>query len=220
VASEYVGQAFVVDADGAEVEVRASLRIEPDGWWGGDLVGPANWLRMASSTPVFEFALPDRRVGAAFVSEFNQADTMQRVTIAGMGAAPFGGPTPCAVGGGDAGDTRGPRARDAHSGWGADVNDRPEWQRQDVFDRRRKALQVLAAAAVEVLLLLGAFGVGPMTMSSISVPGRVVLVAVVSIPFGLLASLSVTLVIGCVLLLAHVLPASINVADRWLEDHS
>lgn len=100
-ASEYVGQAFVVDADGAEVEVRASLRIGPDGWWGGDLVGRVNWLRMASGKPLFEFALPDGRVGACFVSEFDQADTLQRVTIAGIGEAPFAAidvqPSPCQI---------------------------------------------------------------------------------------------------------------------------
>jgi hypothetical protein len=89
VISEYVGRAFVVDADGDEVEVQALLRVEDNGWWGGDLIGPVNWLRFASSRPLFEFALSDRRVGAAFVSEFDQADTMQRVMIAGVGEAPF-----------------------------------------------------------------------------------------------------------------------------------
>jgi len=32
--TEYVGLVFVLEPDGDEAEVRASLRIEPDGWWG------------------------------------------------------------------------------------------------------------------------------------------------------------------------------------------
>jgi hypothetical protein len=70
--SEYVGAALVVEPDGDEVEVRASLRIEVDGWWGGDLIGPANWLGIAGNTePFFELVLPDGRSGAAFVSELD-----------------------------------------------------------------------------------------------------------------------------------------------------
>jgi hypothetical protein len=38
--TEYVGQAFVVESDGDEVEVRASLRSDGDEW-GGSLIGPA-----------------------------------------------------------------------------------------------------------------------------------------------------------------------------------
>jgi hypothetical protein len=37
--SEYVGQAFVPESDGDEVEVRASLRSDRDEW-NGDLIGP------------------------------------------------------------------------------------------------------------------------------------------------------------------------------------
>jgi hypothetical protein len=33
--------------------------------------------------------MPDGRIAAAFVSDFDHADTMQRVTVAGMGAPPF-----------------------------------------------------------------------------------------------------------------------------------
>jgi hypothetical protein len=49
VGTEYVGQAFLVEADGDEVEVRASLRSDGDEW-GGYLIGPADWLAIASST--------------------------------------------------------------------------------------------------------------------------------------------------------------------------
>jgi hypothetical protein len=42
--TEYLGSAFVLDADGDETDVRASLRVEADGWWGGDLIGPADWV--------------------------------------------------------------------------------------------------------------------------------------------------------------------------------
>jgi hypothetical protein len=52
VCSEYVGQAFVVEPDGDEVEVRASLRRDDEDW-GGYLIGPANWLGIASSTEPF-----------------------------------------------------------------------------------------------------------------------------------------------------------------------
>jgi hypothetical protein len=87
--SEYVGQAFMLEPDGDEVEVRASLRADVDDW-GGYLIGPADWLGIASSTePLFELRLPDGRIGAAFVSNFDQAATDQRVTIAGAGPAPF-----------------------------------------------------------------------------------------------------------------------------------
>ena len=66
--SEYVGQAFVVEPDGHETEARASWLVEPDGWCGGDLIGPADWLAIASSTePFFELRLPDRRGGVCFV---------------------------------------------------------------------------------------------------------------------------------------------------------
>jgi hypothetical protein len=88
--AEYVGQVFVVEADGDEVDVRASLRSDCDEW-GGDLIGPADWLAIASSTePFFELRLPDGRSAACFVSDFDQASTAQRVTITGVGAAPFG----------------------------------------------------------------------------------------------------------------------------------
>jgi hypothetical protein len=87
--SEYVGQAFVTEPDGDETEVRASLRSDGNEW-GGSLIGPADWLGTASSTqPFFELRLPDGRVGAAFVSNFDTAATDQRVTIRGVGAAPF-----------------------------------------------------------------------------------------------------------------------------------
>jgi hypothetical protein len=90
VPTEYVGAAFVIDADGDECEVRALLRIEDDGWWGGTLIGPADWVGIAANTePFFELRMPDGRIGAAFVCDFDQADTMQRVTIAGMGSVPF-----------------------------------------------------------------------------------------------------------------------------------
>jgi hypothetical protein len=57
---------------------------------GGYLIGPADSVAIASSTePFFELRLPDGRAGAAFVSCFDQAATDQRVTIAGVGEAPF-----------------------------------------------------------------------------------------------------------------------------------
>ena len=89
--TEHVGQAFVVELDGDEPEVRAMLRVEPDGWWGGSLIGPADWVGIAADPePFFELRMPDGRVAAAFVSDFDQADTMQRVNIAGFGSPPFG----------------------------------------------------------------------------------------------------------------------------------
>jgi hypothetical protein len=88
--AEYVGLAFVVEPDGDEVEVRASLRSDGDEW-SGHLIGPADWVGIASSTePFSELRLPDGRSGACFVSDFDQASTAQRVTIAGIGTAPFG----------------------------------------------------------------------------------------------------------------------------------
>ena len=76
-ASEYVGLAFVVEPDGDE--------------WHGYLIGQADWIAIASSVePFFELRLPDGREGAAFVSNFDTAATDQRVTIAGVGTAPFG----------------------------------------------------------------------------------------------------------------------------------
>jgi hypothetical protein len=88
--SEYIGLAFVVEPAGDETEVRASLRIDPDGWWGGSLIGPADWIAIASSTePFFELRLPDGRSGARFVSGLDTAATDQRVGIAGVGTAPF-----------------------------------------------------------------------------------------------------------------------------------
>jgi hypothetical protein len=90
VVAEYVGQASVIDADGDETEVRALLRIEDDGWWAGSLIGPADWVGIAANPETFfELRMPDRRIAAAFVSDFDQADTMQRVTAAGMGTPPF-----------------------------------------------------------------------------------------------------------------------------------
>jgi hypothetical protein len=38
---------------------------------------------------MFELRFPDGRIGAAFVSAFDQADTTPRVDVAGMSAAPF-----------------------------------------------------------------------------------------------------------------------------------
>jgi hypothetical protein len=90
VTTEYVGQAFVVEADGDEIEVRASLRFDGTDWT-GDLIGPADWVGIAGSTePFFELRLPDGHSAACFVSEFDRAATDQRVTIAGVGAPPFG----------------------------------------------------------------------------------------------------------------------------------
>jgi hypothetical protein len=92
-APDYVGLAFVVEPDGDETEVRASLRSDGDDWgdWGGYLIGPADWIAIASSTePFFELRLPDGRSGACFIADFDQASTTQRVTIAGLGGAPFG----------------------------------------------------------------------------------------------------------------------------------
>ena len=87
--SEYVGSACVVEPDGDEVEVRATLRADGDGW-GGSLIGPADWVGIASSTEAFfELRLPDGRSGAAFVSDFDAVRTDQRVTIAGVGDAPW-----------------------------------------------------------------------------------------------------------------------------------
>jgi hypothetical protein len=92
VGSAYVGQAFVLepDGDGDEAEVRASLRGDDEDW-GGYLIGPADWLGIASSTePFFELRLPNGPTGVAFVSNFDQPATDQRVTANGFGAAPFG----------------------------------------------------------------------------------------------------------------------------------
>jgi hypothetical protein len=47
--TEYVGLAFVTEPDGDETEVRASLRVEADGWWGGHLIGPADEIAIAAS---------------------------------------------------------------------------------------------------------------------------------------------------------------------------
>jgi hypothetical protein len=72
VVAEHVGQASVIDSDGDETEVRALLRIEDDGWWGGTLIGPADWVGIAANPePFFDLRMPDRRVAAAFVSEFD-----------------------------------------------------------------------------------------------------------------------------------------------------
>jgi hypothetical protein len=91
VTTEYVGLAFVLEPDGDETEVRASLRVDSDGWWGGSLIGPADWLGIAGSTdPFFELRLPDGRSGAGFVSELDRTSTEQRVAVAGVGAPPFG----------------------------------------------------------------------------------------------------------------------------------
>ncbi len=88
--TEYVGQAFVVERDGDETEVRASPRGDDEDW-GGYLIGPAGWLAIASSTePFFEIRLPDGRSGACFMSDFDTGTADQRVTIAGVGTAPFG----------------------------------------------------------------------------------------------------------------------------------
>jgi hypothetical protein len=58
VTAESVGLAFVLEPDGDETEVRASLRIEPNRRWRGSLVGPADWLGIAGSTePFFELRL-------------------------------------------------------------------------------------------------------------------------------------------------------------------
>jgi hypothetical protein len=74
---EYVGRAFVVEPDGDETEVRAALRIEADGWWGGWLIGPADWIAIASSTePFVELRLPDGgRVGASSASSIPRRPT-------------------------------------------------------------------------------------------------------------------------------------------------
>jgi hypothetical protein len=75
VGTEYVGQAFVVEPDGDETEVRASLRTDGDEW-AGDLIGQADWVGIASSTePFFELRLPDGQSGACFVSMFDRAAT-------------------------------------------------------------------------------------------------------------------------------------------------
>jgi hypothetical protein len=87
VGAEYVGQAFVTEPDGDEVEVRASLRSDGDEW-GGYLIGPADWIAFASSTePFFELRLPNGRSGACFVSDLDRVVTSQRVT--GVGPAPL-----------------------------------------------------------------------------------------------------------------------------------
>ena len=66
----------MLDADRDETEVRAALRVEPDGWWGGDLIGPADWFGISASVePFFELRLPDGRSGAAFVSELDRVRT-------------------------------------------------------------------------------------------------------------------------------------------------
>jgi hypothetical protein len=78
VVNEYVGMAFVIEPDGDEAEVRALLRIEDDGWWGGSLIGPADWVGIAANPePFFEPRLPDGRIGAAFVLDYDQATTAQ-----------------------------------------------------------------------------------------------------------------------------------------------
>jgi hypothetical protein len=43
----------------------------------------------ADPEPFFELRLPDGRMNAACVSDFDQSATDQRVTVAGMGSAPF-----------------------------------------------------------------------------------------------------------------------------------
>ena len=53
--------AFVVEPDGDETEVRASLRVEADGWWGGDLIGPADWIGLTESTEPFVKPAATRR---------------------------------------------------------------------------------------------------------------------------------------------------------------
>jgi hypothetical protein len=85
----HIGQTFLTELDGDETEVRASVTLEADGWWGGHLIGPVDRIRIASSAePFFELGLPDGRTGACFVREFGQADTTRRITIALVGTAP------------------------------------------------------------------------------------------------------------------------------------
>jgi hypothetical protein len=60
-APEYVDLAYLPEPDGDETEVRASLRVEADGWWGGWLIGPAEWLAIASSTEPFVKPAATRR---------------------------------------------------------------------------------------------------------------------------------------------------------------
>jgi hypothetical protein len=87
--TEYVGQAFVVEADGDEVEVRASLRTDGDES-SGDLIGPADWVAIAASTePFFELRLPDRRSRRVLRQRVRPGATDQRVAISGIGSAPF-----------------------------------------------------------------------------------------------------------------------------------
>ena len=89
--SDYVGLAFVIDLDGDEAEVRASLRGDDTDWAVPHRTWPADSIGISASTePFFELRLPDGRSGAAFVSNFDTAATDQRVTIAGVGVAPFG----------------------------------------------------------------------------------------------------------------------------------
>jgi len=72
--SEYVGLVVVVEPDGDEVEVRALLRIEADGWWGRLPDRPGGLDRIWSSTePFIELRLPDGRTGNCYASEFDQA---------------------------------------------------------------------------------------------------------------------------------------------------
>ena len=69
VTAEYVGLAFVLEPDSDETEVRASLRIEPDGWWGGYLIGPARLARdRVEHGAVLRAATTDGRTSAAFVA--------------------------------------------------------------------------------------------------------------------------------------------------------
>lgn len=78
--TEYVGAAYVVDEDGNETVVRAALRVDADGWWGGNLIGSADWLGIAGSTePFAELRLPNGRSRPFFVSEFDRATTIERV---------------------------------------------------------------------------------------------------------------------------------------------
>jgi hypothetical protein len=60
--TNYVGRAFVTEPDGDDIEVRASLRGGGEDW-GGYLIGPADWIGIASSTePFFELRLAGRTI--------------------------------------------------------------------------------------------------------------------------------------------------------------
>jgi hypothetical protein len=103
--TDYIGAAFVTEPDGDEVEVRAVLHADGDEW-GGSLTGPTDWIALAAHPePFFALRLPSGPPTPVFISGFDQAATTSRVSIVGVGPAPFhvpGRPGGCPPGSGAA----------------------------------------------------------------------------------------------------------------------